>query len=233
MIPKYNEWQSKAMVKEYAAKAVDTVVGWYEYEVNFPDLVRLIPSEAQSLIDFGCGPGEFTKKLSVMFPIVVGVDMAPMLRIAHKNFPDINFVEWNGSTYPYNLIKVDVIFSKLTLQFVKDLNILTAHFVEILNDNGFVIFSVPNSSKISEKFNLKADSISIYKDEIGNTGIKIYPIYRSQQVYINTFEKAGLILVEISEPKISKELQKKYNVPVKYCEQSNRLNMKFQKHTRH
>ena len=202
-----SEWQSQSTVEEYAAKAVDPIIGWYEHEVNFPDLVRLIPKDTHSLLDFGSGPGEFTKKLTTRVPQVTGADMVPMLTIARKKYPNINFVEWNGvDSIPAELGTFDVVFSKLTLQFIEDLDTLASNFSKLLNPHGALIFSVPNPKKIASKFKLDLDTVAFYDDEIGDTGIKIHPIHRPKRIYVEAFERGGFNLVETSEPKVPASL---------------------------
>ena len=223
-----NEWQSQSTVEEYATKAVDPAIGWYEYEVNFPDLVRLIPEDTQSILDFGCGPGEFTEKLTTRFPKVTGADMAPMLAVARKKYPNISFVEWDGvSAIPVEMDMFDLIFSKLTLQFIEDLDALVSNFSKLLNPHGVFILSVPNPQKTATKFKLDINSVVSYDDEIGDTGIKIHPIHRPQQTYVEVFDRNGFNLVETSEPKVPESLFEKYNVPATYKLVSSRLNMKF------
>jgi len=225
-----SEWKSPALLEEYAAKVTDPVTGWYEHEVNFPDMVRLIPSGAKTLLDFGCGPGEFTNKLSQSFPRVAGADIAPMLEFARENYSDIDFIEWDGENdIPDELETFDVVFSKLTLQFIRDIDALAAKFFEIVSQNGSVIYSIPNPQKIYKKFNLEPDTVTEYSDEIGDTGIKIYPVYRPERVYIEAFTKAGFKFIEISEPDIANELAEKYNVSAAYASQSHRSNFKFSK----
>lgn len=225
-----NEWQSQSTIEEYAAKAVDPIIGWYEHEVNFPDLVRLIPEDAQSLLDFGCGPGEFTEKLTTRVPKVTGADMAPMLAIARKKYPNITFVGWDGvGAIPTEMDVFDVIFSKLTLQFIEDLDVLASNFSKLLNPHGVFILSVPNPKKIASKYNLDINSVVFYDDEIGDTGIKIHPIHRPKQIYVEAFDRNGFNLVETSEPKVPESLFEKYNVSEAYKTVSSRLNMKFVK----
>jgi len=225
-----SEWKSAEIVREYVAKTIDPVVGWYEYEVNFPDLERLIPKDAKSVLDFGCGAGEFTEKFSEVFEIVVGTDIEPMLSAARMNHPDLNLVEWNGeSEIPNELGKYDVIFSKLVLQFIDNLEQVASNFRSILNDAGTVVVSVPNPKKISEKFNLDPDKVTRYDDEVGNTGIKIRPIYRPKEYYLEIFTNVGFEILEISEPLVSEDVLKKYNVSPEYNKVPGRLNLKLKK----
>ena len=224
-----SEWRSEAVVKEYADKTSNPVTGWYEYLVNFPDLARLIPDEAESVLDYGCGVGDFTQKLAQKFTTVVGADIEPILSIARSAHSELPFIEWDGSAALLSDIGTyDVIFSKLVIQFIPDLDALAANFRKILNKDGLVVLSVPNPPRIAEKFHLVPDSIASYDDEVGTTGIKIHPIYRSKQNYIDVFTRAGFALVEVSEPETPRTLAEQHNYPVDADKGSRRLNIKLQ-----
>ena len=223
-----NEWQSKELAEEYAAKATNPKAGWYEHEVNFPDLVRLIPDNAKSVMDFGCGSAEFTAELSKNYK-VVGVDMAAMLSIAKGNQPDVDFVEWDGFLdIPTSLNTYDVIFSKLVVQFIEDLDSLLNNFKQILNPSGHVLISVPNPPRIAEKFQLDPTMVSKYDDEVGETGIKINPIYRPQTEYEAIFYRNGYSLIEASTPGIAGTIAEKYELNDRQASDTKRLNLLFQ-----
>ena len=215
------------MVKEYAAKAVDPVTGWYEHEVNFPNLETMIPAHAQTILDFGCGSGEFTHKLSQRYN-TTGADMAPMVTVARQNYPELPIIEWDGGPlFPEALGSYDVIFSKLVLQFIQDLDMIASHFKKILHPTGCVIFSVPNPVKISMKFGIPPDTVTPYVDHIGDTGIETHPIYRSQATYVEIFTSAGFDLSATNEPLVPPEVLLKHSVSADYNKLSNRLNMRF------
>jgi trans-aconitate methyltransferase len=217
-----SEWQRKEIVEDYAQKTADPVLSQYEREVNFPDLERLLSRDAESLLDFGCGPGEFTKELTGMIPRVEGADLAPMITIARTRYPEINFFEWDGVTkVPDQIRTFDVIFSKLTIQFIEDLDSLASNFLSILNDGGVVVFSVPNPEYIAHKHSLEYGIVKSYRDIVPGTNIEIHPLHRSRKVYTDTFEKAGFIFVEWSEPFSSQGIEP--------AGQSKRLNFKFRK----
>ena len=187
-----NEWQLPSVIDEYVVALADPIVSSYENEVNFPDLVKLIPSETESLLDFGCGPGGFTDKLTQTVENVIGADMTQMITIAQKRYPKIKFIEWDGSkSLPESLGTFDVIFSKLTLQFIEDIDMLAVNFSKVLNPKGAVIFSVPNPEYIAQKCGLEYEVVTQYMDKVRGTNIEIRPIHRPKQVYIDTFVKAG------------------------------------------
>ncbi len=146
-----NEWFDQNTITEYSKKAVDRVWGWYEYEVNFPDLIRLLPTKRESLLDFGCGPGEFTSLLTQEADQVTGADVAPMIAVAKDKYPEVRFIAWDGGDpVSDELEKYDVVFAKLSLQFVEDLESVVRQFYKITETNGHLVVSVPNPDKISK-----------------------------------------------------------------------------------
>lgn len=44
----------------YAAETANPDVNWLEHRVNFPDLERMMPTDPESVLDFGCSIGNFT-----------------------------------------------------------------------------------------------------------------------------------------------------------------------------
>lgn len=137
-------------------------------------------------------------------------------------------MEWNGiDPILTKLGTFDVVFSKLTLQFIEDLDTLASNFAKILNSHGTLIFSVPNPNKIASKFKLDLNTVTFYDDEIGDTGIKIHPIHRPKRIYVEAFERGSFKLIETCEPKVPESLFEKYDVSEVYKTTPSRLNFKF------
>ncbi len=89
-------WSSPDFVKAYQKSADDTNKSWYEHQVNFPDLLSMLPDEADQVLDFGCGTGVFTARLAEVFEQVTGTDNSPaMIEVARKNYPGVNFRLWD------------------------------------------------------------------------------------------------------------------------------------------
>ena len=224
-----SEWYSEETAVRYAEQTADPQVGWFESEVNFPDVLRLIPEAARAVLDFGCGPGEFTQRLSEHFT-VVGTDIDPMVSIARKNHPNVSFFEWNGVfPVPQEMAEYDVVFCKLVIQFFENLHPVLMNFRGILKANGVVVCSVPHPDRIAKKLGMAKDAVAQYQDTIGDTGIVIRPFYRSQHAYVEAFTRAGFTLAEVSEPYISEDVLQKHAVPSGYNDMPNRLNMRFTK----
>ncbi|MEZ4103915.1 MAG: class I SAM-dependent methyltransferase [Candidatus Paceibacterota bacterium] len=223
-----NEWLDLKTIAHYAEKAVDRDWAWYEYEVNFPDLVKLLPADVGSVLDFGCGTGEFTSLLTEKADSVTGTDVSPMIDVARVKHPEIKFVVWDGNdSVPSELGVYDVIFAKLSLQFIEDLESTVKRLYKITKTDGYLIVSVPNPDKISKQFSFEGVENKRYQDEIGDTGIKINPIHRSEAEYFRVFRNAGFDVFEISKPMIPEKLCLKYNA--KNGEYSSRLNLKLRK----
>src|SRR6188472_1275518 len=94
-----DQWRSLELAKEYSDKATNPSVNWYEYEVNLPDLLSLIPTGAKSILDFGSGPGDVTAIIAKQFPdaAVEGCDASEaMLDLAKQQFSSTDFYKWDG-----------------------------------------------------------------------------------------------------------------------------------------
>src|SRR5262249_54600593 len=94
-----DQWRDPDLAKEYTDKATNPSINWYEYEVNLPDFLSLIPKAAKSILDFGSGPGDVTAIITKQFPnaTVDGCDASKaMLDLAKQQSPSINFFKWDG-----------------------------------------------------------------------------------------------------------------------------------------
>lgn len=225
-----NEWYLKEMVDTYNKETSDPAICWYEFEVNFPELVKLLPSKINSLLDFGCASGTFTSKLLEYATAVTGVDIEPMIDVARTKYLNIKFSVWDGTVpIPHELETYDVIFSKLTLQFIENLQEVADNFYNLLNKTGALIISVPHPKTIAIKQDLDYDSVVTYQRKISNTDIIINPIHRSAEEYIRICTHSGFKLDTTSEPLIADHLIEKHSLASNCNDFPKRLNLKFVK----
>lgn len=225
-----DSWNDPQLAKDYMLNADDPDVNWYEHLVNTPAFYAMLPDGKKTVLDFGCGPGEFTNQLKQMGYDVDGCDGSqPMVNLAKSHFSDIDFIVWDGATEsPINKL-YDVVISKLALHFIEDLNQLVANLTPVINSNGYLLISVPHPfptiAKAKGTYFERAD----YDTQIGTYGINVSMIHRSLQDYINPFLRNGFVLTELSEPSITKELIDNYKVAADYAQLPRRLNLCFQK----
>jgi malonyl-CoA O-methyltransferase len=130
-------------------------------------------TQAEIVIDLGCGTGYFTPQLQAQFPqaLVVGVDIAEgMLQFARKKWgqshlmtSDLiskNQISFNDSDpifccgdaeqLPFADHSVDVIYSNFALQWCANLPRLFAELQRILKSNGELIFTTLGPATLHE-----------------------------------------------------------------------------------
>lgn len=204
-----NVWTNPALVEAYAQK--NDPKDWYEREVNMPAMMSLLPKERAKLLDHGCGTGDFTAELGALHE-VEGTDISPrMIELARAAHPNITFTVWDGmSQYPDARI-FDVVVSKLVLMFLEDLNAFAERSRELLVPDGSLVFSVAHpmstSRKVTDYF-----AETPYDAEIGDSGIRTVMIHRTLETYLRPFIEHGFVLTALTEPRITSEQSKKYNV---------------------
>jgi SAM-dependent methyltransferase len=219
-----NQWESVDLVTQYAGKLDE--VDWYEYDVNLPSLLKLLP-KVPTLLDFGCGPGQFTKRLSEDWQVTGADSSKAMLDIATQAYPEIDFVAWDGqSPYP-NTDIFDIVFSKLTLQFVEDLELFAAEVKTILNPHGVVVFSVPHPVRQMRALDGEYAPRATFDAKIGGYGLVVQMIHRPIGEYVQPFLDQGFVLCGLEEPLVSEELQVKHDAPEMDLHKPKRLNLAF------
>jgi 2-polyprenyl-3-methyl-5-hydroxy-6-metoxy-1,4-benzoquinol methylase len=192
-----NPWDDKNFATTYATHIQRND---REQHVNFPSMLKLIPNEARSILDFGCCQGYFTKKIASLYPLVEGCDASQVnIQTAKSNYPNIKFFCWDG------LVALDtrynVILAKLVLQFVTDLETVAFHLRHALTEDGTIVLSVPNPV-ISTLRAGASDYTSqqLYRWEIGDYGLFADMWHRSFSGWLDPFLKHSMTLTGIDEP---------------------------------
>lgn len=223
-----NEWDNPTLVKEYADK-LQNQRDWYEYEVNMPSLLSLIPRKTKSILDFGSGPGQFTAILGKSYKIE-GADRSPaMIALASKAYPDIAFHQWDGqSPFPGNQ-KFDAIFSKLTIHFLQDLYKFAGLSHQILNRHGNVVLSVQHPLRVTAKVGGNYRATRTYEGGSSKYGLRYHMIHRSFEEYIRPFLEHSFVLTGIVEPQPSKKLAQEHKLSEEDLCLPKRLNLRFER----
>ncbi len=227
-----SEWDDPKLVQEYSSKAANPKVNWFEYEVNLPAMLTLLPEGAQTILDFGCGAGDITAMLANKYPTVEGCDPSPaMLALAKDSFPSIPFFDWDGTTLLRDKHRYyDLIFAKLALHFIDDLGAVATQLFDVLRPGGSLVFSVPHPSSSAKKIGaVDYWQQTPYAEEIGSYNISVTMIHRSLQDYITPFMDAGFVLTALSEPQIPTSITTKYNVSEDKRKTPKRLNIRLTK----
>lgn len=87
------------------------------------DVLSLLDiNDGDSVVDLGCGNGRLSVKIKEMGANVIGVDDSEdMLKIAVKNYSDINFIKGNALSFKLK-DKADAIFSNAVFHWVDECN---------------------------------------------------------------------------------------------------------------
>lgn len=222
-----NLWKQKQFAKEYSDNATDVDKNWFEHEVNFQSMLEMIPKNSQRVLDYGCGPGEFTDKLAESFPLVDGSDYSQaMIDLAIKLHPEQNFFVWDSVTSLQNVKPYDAIFSKLTIQFIEDLDSFAKALKPLLKTNGTFVFSVAHPMSTFKKVN-NYWAVEKYETQVGSYGINSTMIHRDFENYIQPFLANGYGLKEIIELRTPIELSRNHNEPADKLTTPRRLNLSF------
>jgi len=220
-------WKERDFAQDYADNAIDPEKNWYEHDVNYPNLLSMIPTNSRRVLDYGCGPGEFTAELAKKFPEVEGTDFSEsMIDIAMRDYPDILFYTWENRPRGEEIKPYDVIFSKLTVHFVEDLQELAGDLSSLLEPGGLFVFSVPHPFSTIKKAGSYWPAAH-YDTEIGSYGMTVAMIHRSVQDYVEPFIQNCYELVEINEPQTPQELSERYNESSYKRTTPRRLNLSF------
>ena len=227
------EWSNPELAEVYSQKAANPEVNWFEYEVNLPAMVSLIPDDARMVLDFGSGAGDITAILSQMYEHVEGCDPSPaMQEISRSNFPELSFFEWDATTpLEGRAGYYDAVFSKLTMQFVEDLKLVAKQLFAVLKRGGSLVFSVPHPLSTVRKIDdtTRYWEQAPYSTEIGSYGIRVTMIHRSIQDYVAPFIEAGFVLTAFDEPSIPAEIAEKHDASEADTTFPKRINLRFQK----
>jgi len=112
------------------------------------DLLATVPlTEARSVVDLGCGPGNSTELLAARFPgaEVIGLDNSPdMLGVARKRLPSARFIEADLATWR-PVEPVDLLFANAVFQWVPDHLDVLVKLMEALPTGGVLAVQMPDN----------------------------------------------------------------------------------------
>lgn len=228
---KENPWQDPEFAQQYATDAADPNRGWYEHEINYPSIASLIPEGSEKILDFGCGPGDFTAKLAQSYAVEGCDNSASMLDIARRAYPDVNFFEWDfQQEHSHDRTDYDAVVAKLVVQFIQDLGRFALTISDVLRPGGSFIVSVPHpiqTAKQVQDYWLESE----YRQQISKYGIYDMMIHRSLEQYVEIFTEAGYVLTGLSEPRVGASQLQKHNANQDDFLLPKRINMRWQKRT--
>lgn len=107
-------------------------------------LWQLRPTQADCIVDLGCGPGHWTARLAQAYPqaTIYGVDLSPqMLAQAEHCYPQLNWVHASATQLPFPDQSVDFVFSSLMLQWCQPALPVFQELKRILRPGGALCLS--------------------------------------------------------------------------------------------
>lgn len=166
-----------------------------EHELYWPILEAMLPDTATSILDFGCGPGNFTELLAQKYPAahVIGVDA--VADILPQTSDRVEYKTWSGDTPFPTADRFDLVVAKMVLHYLSDAQLrrLTHHIIDALDTNGIIAYSVPHPVD-SSYFNIaksdewhRRNATGSIKRMIGSTGIEAAMYHRNTADWINIF----------------------------------------------
>lgn len=150
----------------------------------------------ESVLDIGCGIGQYTPLFLYRFKRVVGLDPDKnYLRVARRAKYRIEYVEGWGETFKLNE-KFDTISMNNILEHVDDPILLLKNCKKHLAENGRIIIQVPNAHSVTRKLGVLMGLI----DNLENMTEKEINFYGHKRTYnilslVDDCERAGLKVV--------------------------------------
>jgi len=122
------------------------------------DTLALIPAaEVRSILDYGCGQGEWSGELSRAFPQaeVRGIDISrKAIEKARARHPSARFDPLDGEQAPFPEASFDLVFSYHVLEHVLDIQAVAADMVRVLKPGGHLCAIFPCGNTGSLESNL-------------------------------------------------------------------------------
>ncbi len=186
--------------------------------------------EGASILDAGCGEGYLSRIFSQRGANVTAVDYSKnMLEIAKRRTVSNLSIEYHhGNCEKLEFLKnstFDMIVSNMVMMDLADYEAALNEMYRLLKDGGYFIFSILHPCFVTPKSGWVRDSQGRKQywrlENYFNEGVyeqmlpvdaedKVVFYHRTLTSYFKAFQKAGLILEELIEPKPTGEMLEKY-----------------------
>ncbi|WP_280539022.1 methyltransferase domain-containing protein [Chromohalobacter sp. 11-W] len=118
-------------------------------------LLTHLPSQAECILDLGCGPGELTARLARHYPDhrrIEGLDLAPgMLAEARRRHPEaIRWVCGDAAMLPHADTSFDLVVSNLAIQWCPDLDRVLSEIRRVLRPGGRALLNTLAPGTLAE-----------------------------------------------------------------------------------
>lgn len=136
--------------KRYEGKYLDNPKGLELYKVKC--VLNEIPINSRHILDYGCGKGRWTDLLLYTFPNakIHGIYISTnAIEHTRKNFPQHNFLAFDGEVAPFENDTFDLIFSYHVFEHVYDIKKTIADISRLLKKDGYLCIIFPCSNENS------------------------------------------------------------------------------------
>lgn len=133
---------------------LDSVLKFQE-EVIFPYLKQSLNGDEKTVLDFGCGPGRFTKQLADMINgNAIGVDPIESLLKLAPSAHNVKYLKMEEGRIPLEDASIDLVWICLVLGGITDSKVLLRTICEIRRvlKNGGLLFIIENTTEKKSVF---------------------------------------------------------------------------------
>lgn len=127
------------------------------------DTLALIdPAGIGSILDYGCGRGDWSGTLRARFPAarITGIDIsATAIRKAREAMPDQEFRPFDGARAPYAAGAFDLLFSYHVLEHVLDIDAVVSDMSRLVRPGGWLCIIFPCANPGSLEANLASSVV--------------------------------------------------------------------------
>jgi SAM-dependent methyltransferase len=208
----------EAMAEGYNAR-IETAP--YNAYIERPAILSLLPDlNGKHVLDAGCGPGFYTELLLKRGATVTAIDISPkMIAFTKQRVGNRATIRRASLEEPLDFLtdqSVDVIFSSLVLDYVKNWNSLFIDFYRILRNNGYLIFSTehpfakfkyrdhPEKEILAENY-YKTEYLEIFWDSFR----LLVPSYRRPlSVFFDCLDKSGFQFDKLIETQPTEDFKR-------------------------
>jgi len=122
---------------------------WAEHVARYALATRF--AQGRRVLDLGCGTGYGTADLAQVASAAVGVDLAPdAIDYAVSHFPAARFLACSASAVPFPSASFDLVTAFEVIEHLRDWRALLAEAHRVLEPNGLLIVSTPNTRYYAE-----------------------------------------------------------------------------------
>lgn len=117
----------------------------YYYDQARPDVAALVPPECRRVLEIGCAGGELGRLLRTRGHHVTGIELVPeMAERARGQLDHVVTADVERDGFPFSPASFDVLIFADVLEHLLDPWRVLREAVEVLDDKGVVVASVPN-----------------------------------------------------------------------------------------